>query len=119
MHQWIVLSMSVAWLVGSQSQSSPYPQEETPACKVYVIAGSEHPEDIPEHAYWRHSFHKLANIKKLNSLERLDAIGLSAKELALVMKTAADQEQRDLDCRKSMSEKQDALKDQHASVDAL
>ena len=119
MHQWIVWSMSGALLLGSQSQSSKYPQEETPVGKVYVIKGSEYPEDIPEHWYWRHSFHKLANIKTLNSTERLDAIGLSSKELALVMKTAADQEQRDLDCKKSMTEKQDALKDQHASVEAI
>jgi hypothetical protein len=123
MHRWTVLhhvivtvSMSVG-LLGAQS--APYKQEDTPAGKVYVIVGSEHPEGIPEHSYWRHSFHKLANIKKLNSTDRLDAIGLSAKELALVMKTAADQDQRDLDCKKSMTEKQDALKDQHASADAI
>ena len=117
MHPWIVLSMSVMSLLGSQSP--PYKQEDSPAGKVYVIAGSEHPEDIPEHSYWRHSFHKLANIKKLDSTERLDAIGLSSKELALVLKTAADQEQRDLDCKKSMTEKQEALKDQHASAEAI
>jgi hypothetical protein len=64
MHRWIVLSMSVMSLLGAQSPT--YKTEDTPDGKMYVIAGSEHSEDIPEHSYWRHAFHKLANIKKLD-----------------------------------------------------
>jgi hypothetical protein len=112
------LSMLVS-VVSLGAQSPPYKQEDTPAGKVYVIEGREHAEDIPEHAYWRHCFHKLANIKTLNSTERLDAIGLSPSELALVLKTASDQEQRDNDCRKAMTDRQDSLNAQHASQEAI
>jgi hypothetical protein len=105
--------------VSLAAQGAKYKEENTPAGKMYVIEGKEHPEDIPEHAYWRHSFHKLANIKKLNSTERLAAIGLSPKELALVLKTAVEQETRDNDCHKSMTDRQDALKAQHASQEAI
>ena len=116
----VVVAMSVlVSVVSLGAQSTPYKQEDTPAGRMYVIEGREHPEDIPEHSYWRHSFHKLANIKKLNSTERLAAIGLSPKELALVLKTASDQEQRDTDCQKAMTDRQDALKAQHASQDAI
>jgi hypothetical protein len=120
MHRQFVVTLSVlVSVVSVTAQSPPYKQEDTPAGKMYVIEGREHPEDIPEHSYWRHCFHKLANIKKLNSMERLAAIGLSSKELALVLKTASDQEQRDADCQKTITDRQDALKAQHASQDAI
>jgi hypothetical protein len=112
----------IAMLVSTMSrpaQAAKYKEENTPAGKMYVIEGKEHPEDIPEHAYWRHSFHKLANMKTLNATDRLAAIGLSPTELALVLKTAAEQETRDNDCRKTMTDRQDALKAEHASQDAI
>jgi hypothetical protein len=109
----LVLAMSLA------TQGAKYKEENTPIGKVYVIEGKEHPEDIPEHAYWRHSFYKLANMKKLNATDRLAEIGLSTKELTLVLETAGEQETRDNDCRKAMTDGQDALKAQHASEDAI
>ncbi len=117
--QLVVTTSLLMSVVSLEAQSPKYKQEDTPAGKMYVIDGREHPEDIPEHSYWRHSFHKLANIKKLESTDRLAAIGFSPQDLALVLKTASNQEQRDNDCQKTMTERQDALKAQHASQGAI
>jgi hypothetical protein len=117
---WMSCVVMVGVGVLLHAQQSSFKQEDSPFGKMLVIEGKDTPEAIPQHWYWRHVFLKLSSIKKLdNGQPWLDRIGLSSADLAQVLKVANAQEQRDNDCLKGITDKQDELKQHHAKPDAI
>jgi hypothetical protein len=117
---WLSCVVMVGFGVLLHAQQSSFKHEDSPFGTMLVIEGKDTPEAIPQHCYWRHVFLKLSSIKKLESGQPwLERIGLSPAELAQVLEVAKAQEQRDNDCLKGITDKQDELKRQHATPDAI
>jgi len=92
---------------------------DTPDGTMIVIDGSQHPEEIPEHWYWRHCFHKLSQTKRLGLNDYIQSIGLSPEDMASALKVADGQAARDIDCAKRIESRQAELKAQGAKPEAL
>lgn len=101
------------------SVASATDDDRHPAGKMVVIDGSKNPSDIPEHAYWRHCFHKLAHAKRLNADDYVETIGLSKEDADTVLTVANRQAARDDECARRIDARQSELRAQSAKPEAL
>jgi hypothetical protein len=124
-HSWQMVSHAMFTLMlfianPTRAQTSAPPTTmDTPAGKMIVIDGSKSPGDIPEHAWWRHCFYKLAHASRLKATDYIDSLGLSPDDMSQVLRTAGQQAARDDECAKRIEGRQRELQAQGARPEAL
>jgi len=83
--------------------------------KMVELKGAQ----IPEHAVWRHVFHKLADAKKNNVEWALDEVKLPPAERELLLREAGAQSRRDAKCQEVMERRVGPLLNSGKSMDEI
>jgi len=109
--------MRLALLLGLTSVAlSQPPVAQQPPPKTTEIAGSEHPELIPDHALWRSTFHRLAETRRIRGEAELAYdLPLAKADAEVLYAEAVLEPQRDAACESRYRAKQEALRQEKAA----